>query len=86
MDQLKAWHTYLYKGLWNFQKKNKQNLKYGILNIKEVEAIQWDRLSVYLILPYNIRIEGCEKPTILKALAIIHPATGWFEIVQYNDK
>ena len=51
-----------------------------------MEANPWDRLSVYLILPYNIRIEGCEKPIILKALAIIHPTTGWFEIVQYNDK
>ena len=69
-----------------FQKNKKQNLKYVILSIKEEGAIPWDRLSVNHILPYNIRIKGRDKPIIIKDLAIIHPATGWFEIVQYNDK
>ena len=69
-----------------FQKNKKQNLKYRILNIKEAESITRDRLSVYLIVPYNIRREISDKTIILKYLAIIHPATGWFEIVKYNDK
>ena len=69
-----------------FQKNKKQNLKYGILNIKEAEAIPWERLSVNILVPYHIRREGREKLIILKSLAIIHPETGWFEIVQYNDK
>ena len=27
-----------------------------------------------------------DDPIILKYLTIIDPATGWFEIVKYNDK
>ena len=41
---------------------------------------------VYLIGPYTIRGEGHDEPLILKALTIIDPETGWFEILQYNDK
>ena len=61
-------------------------LKYGKLPAKEAEAIPWDRLSVDLIGPYKIRREGHDKPLILKALTRIYTATGWFGIVQYNDK
>ena len=64
----------------------KQNLKYGILTTKGAEAIPWDRLSVDLIVPYTNMREVRDKPIIIKALAIIHVVTGWFEIVQYNDK
>ena len=35
-------------------KNNKQNLKYGKLPSKEVEAIPWNRLSVHLISPYKL--------------------------------
>ena len=35
---------------------------------------------------YKIRIEGHDKPLTLKALTMIDPETGWFEIVQYNIK
>ena len=50
----------------NCQKNKKQNLKYGKLPAKEGEAIQWDRLSVYLIGPYKIRRECHDDPLILK--------------------
>ena len=30
--------------------------------------------------------EGQDEPLILKYLAVIYPTTGWFKIVQYNDK
>ena len=79
-------YVLIYRFFETFQKNKKQKLKYGILNIKEAEAIPWERLSVNLLVTYNIRIEGREKLIILKYLAIIHPETGWFEIIQYNDK
>ena len=69
-----------------FQKNNKQKLNYEKLPAKEAESIPWDKLLVYLIDPYKIRREGCDKPLILKALTMIDPKTGWLETVQYNDK
>ena len=69
-----------------FVRKKKQNLKYGILPAKEVEAIPRDTFFVDIISPYKIRREGHEIPLIIKALTIIDPATEWFEMVQYNDK
>ena len=68
------------------QKNKKINKKYGYLPAKEAEAIPWDRLSVDLIGPYKIKREGHDEPLVLKALTMIDPATGWFEIVQYSDK
>ena len=47
-----------------FQKKKKQNLKYGELPAKEMEAILWDRLLVDLIGPYNI-IRKCHDETLI---------------------
>ena len=41
---------------------------------------------VDLIGPYKIRREGHDNPLIIKASIIIDPATGWFEMVKYNDK
>ena len=51
-----------------------------------MEAIPWGIFFVDLISPYKIRIEGHDEPLILKALIIIDPATGWFEIILYNIK
>ena len=68
------------------QKNKKQNLKYSKLSTKEAEAIPWYRLSVDLIGPYKIRREGHDETLVLKALTMIDPETGWFEIVRYNDK
>ena len=51
-----------------------------------METIPWDRLSVDLIGPYISRRKVHDKPHILKDLTMIDPSTGWFEIVQYNNK
>ena len=59
---------------------------YGKLPAKEAEAIPWEILSIDLIGPYKIRREGHKKPFILKTLTILGLETGWFEIVQYNEK
>ena len=68
------------------QNKNKQSLKYGILLAKESVKIPWSRLFVYIIIPYKIRIECRDDPLILKYLTMVDPATGWFEIILYNNK
>ena len=66
-------------------KKKKQNLKYGKLTAKKAEDIPWDILLVDLICPYKSTREDPGETIILEALTKIDPATGWFEIVQYND-
>ena len=65
---------------------NKKGLKYGHIPAKEAEAIPWNRLSVDIIGPYKIRREGRDQLIILKPLAKIYLATGWFEIMKYKDK
>jgi hypothetical protein len=69
------------------QTQKKQSKKYGLLPEKEVEAMPWDRLCVNLIGPYNIKsnVKGVKMPP-LKCVTMIDPATGWFEIKQYDDK
>ena len=52
----------------------------------EAETIPWDRLLVDILRPYKIRKEFYDDPLILKALTMIEPSAGWFEIVLYNDK
>ena len=69
------------------QKQKKQRRKYGHLPEKEAEFRPWERLCVDLIGPYNIKskIQGVKIPT-LKCVTMIDPATGWFEVSQYDDK
>jgi hypothetical protein len=69
------------------QTQKKQSKKYGLLPEKEAEAMPWDRLCVNLIGPYNIKsnVKGV-KISPLKCVTMINPATGWFEIKQYDDK
>ena len=69
-----------------FQKNRKQKFKHGKVSATEAEAIPRDRLLVDIIVPYKIRGKGHDKPLVLKSLTTIDPETGWFEIVQYNDK
>jgi hypothetical protein len=45
----------------------------------------WDKLCVDLIGPYKIRRKG-KDGLICKCVTMIDPATGWFEIQQYDDK
>ena len=64
--------------------KRKQKL-YGHIPPKEAESTPWDKLCVDLIGPYTINRKG--KPLVkCKAVTMIDPATGWFEICQYDDK
>ena len=41
---------------------------------------------MYLIGPYVIRRKSWKENLRIKAVTIIDPVTGWFEITQYNDK
>ena len=67
------------------QINKKRHKKYGHLRPKEAEAFPWDKLCVDIMGPYKIKIKGPE-PLICRCVTIIDPATGWFEIHQYNDK
>ena len=62
------------------------NKKYGKLPDKEAEKIPWNKLCVDLIGPYVIRRKVQQENLHLKAITIIYPLTGWFEIMKYNDK
>ena len=59
--------------------------KYGKLPVKEAEATPWDRMCIDLIGPYKIRRKG-QEDLICKCVTMIDPATGWFEIHQFDDK
>ena len=67
------------------QKTKRRQKKYGLLPPKEAEATPWDKLCVDLIGPYKIQRKG-KKDLICKCVTMIDPATGWFEIQQYDDK
>ena len=60
-------------------------MKYGLLPEKEAEAIPLDKMYIDLIGPYKIRRKG-KKNLVCRAVTMIDPATGWFEIQQYDDK
>jgi len=70
------------------QKQKKQRKKYGLLPEKEAEFKPWERLCVDLIGPYKIKSKkrGGRPLPELKCVTMIDPATGWFEIKQYDDK
>jgi hypothetical protein len=69
----------------SMSKKQMKTEKYGLLPPKLAEATPWDKLCVDLISPYKIRRKGTED-LICRCVAMIDPATGWFEIQQYDDK
>ena len=68
--------------------KNKRKIKkYGHLPPKEAESIPWDKMCIDLIGPYKIRRKGKDNEDLVcKCVTMIDPATGWFEIHQYDDK
>ena len=68
------------------QHKTRSNKKYGKLPAKLVEEIPRNKICVYLIGPYIIKGKGTEKKLHLKAVTMIYPVTGWFEISQYYGK
>ena len=67
------------------QRNKRRQKKYGLLPPKLAEATPWDKLCVDLIGPYKIRRKG-QKELICRCVTMIDPATGWFEIQQYDDK
>ena len=67
------------------QRNKRRQTKYGLLPPKEAKAIPWDKLCIDLIGPYKIRRKG-SNDLICKCVTMIDPATGWFEIQQYDDK
>jgi transposase InsO family protein len=67
------------------QRNKRKQKKYGFLPPKEAEATPWDKLCVDLIGPYKIRRKG-KMDLICRCVTMIDPATGWFEIQQYDDK
>jgi transposase InsO family protein len=61
----------------------KQRKKYGHLPPKDAETMPWKRVNVDLIGPYKINLINDSKDTApreLRALTMIDPVTGWFEI------
>ena len=68
------------------QRQKKQRKKYGYLPEKLAETQPWDRLCVDLIGPYTIKSKHGKKISPLRCVTMIDPATGWFEIAQYDDK
>ena len=67
------------------QRYKKQKKHYGHLPAKDAEAQPWETLCVDMIGPYQIRRKG-KKPLKLRAVTMIDPATGWFDIVEVTDK
>jgi hypothetical protein len=67
------------------QLNKKKNKKYGHLPAKEAETVPWEKLCVDLIGPYTIERKN-QEPLVLKAVTMIDPATGWFEVQEYGDK
>ena len=69
------------------QKAKGKKLKYG--HVPEKDATQetqpWQKLCVDTIGPYQIRRRG-KKPLVFKAVTMIDPATGWFEMKQLKTK
>ena len=58
--------------------------KYGLLSPMVAEATPWDKQCVDLIGPYTIRHKGKEN-LVCKAVTMIDPATGWFEVQEIPD-
>jgi hypothetical protein len=69
----------------NCQKAKKQKKKRGHVPPKIAESQPWERSCVDMIGPHQTRRKG-KKTLRLQAIAVIDPATGWFEIVQSETK
>jgi transposase InsO family protein len=69
----------------NCQKAKKQKKKHGRVPPKIAESHPWERSCVDMIGPCQTRRKG-KKTSRLRAIAVIDPATGWFEIVQSETK
>jgi hypothetical protein len=86
------WWPYIREDIRDFvqrcptcQKNKRSQRKFGHLPPKKAEVVPWDKMCIDLIGPYKIRRKG-HKDLICKCVTMIDPATGWFEIHQYDDK
>jgi hypothetical protein len=66
------------------QKCKKTRKPYGHLPAKTAEIEPWQTVQVDLVGPWKVKTPSGTKS--LLALTAIDPATGWFEIVDINDK
>ena len=67
------------------QLNKRKKTKYGYLPPKEAEAVIWDKMCIDLIGPYKSHRKG--QPDLeCKCIPRIAPASGWFEIHQYDNK
>ena len=67
------------------QRNKRKHKKYGHVPPKEAESIPWDVMCIDLIGPYKIRRKG-KNDLVCRCVTMIDPATGWFEMHQYDDK
>jgi hypothetical protein len=77
----------MYKPVLRAKRTNSRHTKKdGWLPPKEAEATPWDKICID-IGPYKIQRKG-KKDLVCKGqcVILINPATGWFEVHQYNDK
>ena len=75
----------LVKNCLTCQRNKRKHKTYGHLPAKQAEVKPWDVMCIDLIGPYTIRRKG--QPNLkCKAVTMIDPATGWFEITQIPDK
>ena len=56
------------------------------LPAKLAEEIPWNKIFVDVIETYIIRHKGRKENLHLKAVTMIDPVTGWFEVVRCDDK
>jgi len=77
--------TLIVNSCLNCQKNKRRHKKYGHLPEKEAESIPWDKMCIDLIGPYVINRKNKTKLKC-RCVTMIDPATGWFEIHEYDDK
>ena len=68
------------------QLTKRKTISYGKLPAKTAEADPWEVLCVDLIGPYQIKNKKSKEDIKLHAVTMIDPASGWFEIVQIQNK
>ena len=64
-----------------FQRTTLSNKKCGKLLSRLAEEMPWNKICVDIIGPYFIRRKGNRESLHLKAVMMIDPVTGWFEVV-----
>src|SRR5687767_7031163 len=67
------------------QRNTRNQKKYGHLPPKEAEALIWDKMCIDLIGPYKLCRKGLPD-LVYKCVTMNDPASGWFEIHQYDNK